>query len=57
MAKTNKNADEVVSVFTKEQFLKSKTYGKHRDLLTVLLNDNKTYSKEQVDNMIRKAGN
>ena len=54
MAKNTENKTEYE--FTKEQFLKSKTYGKHRDLLTVLLDDNKTYSKEQVDNIIRKAG-
>ena len=53
------NKTETV-LFTKEQFLKSKTYGQHRDLLSAVLNDKMTYSKEQVDKIIKnfygKAG-
>ena len=40
--------------FTKEQFLKSNSYSQHRDLLSAVLDDNKTYSKEQVNNIIDK---
>lgn len=46
---------ETASVFfTKEQFLKSNKYSQHRDLLSAVLDDNKTYSKEQVNNIIDK---
>lgn len=41
------------ALFTKEQFLKSKTYRQHRDLLSAVLNDKKTYSKEQVNKIIK----
>lgn len=40
-------------LFTKEQFLKSKTYRQYRDLLSGVLDDKKTYSKEQVDKIIK----
>lgn len=36
------------SVFTKEQFLLSDTFREHRDFLAAVLEDGKTYSKEQV---------
>ena len=49
-----KNTTETVSVFTKEQFLKSNTYRQYRDLLNGVLDDKRTYSKEQVDNIINK---
>lgn len=48
-----KETTEVVT-FTKEQIMKSNTFKKHRDLLSVMLNDKKTYSKEQVNKMISK---
>ena len=41
-------------VFTKEQFLNSDSYRQHRDYISAALNDKKTYTKEQVDNMINK---
>ena len=40
--------------FTKEQFLNSKTYRQHRDLLGVVLNEKKSYTKEEVNNIINK---
>ena len=40
--------------FSKEQILKSNKYNKRRDLLSVLLDDNKTYTISEVDNLIEK---
>lgn len=40
--------------FTKESFLQSERYANHRDLLSALLLENKTYTTEQVDKMIEK---
>ena len=48
---TNKTTE---TLFTKEQFLKSNTYRQHRDLLNAVLDDKKTYTKEQVNNIINK---
>lgn len=45
---------EKESVFTKEQILKSNTFIEHRDLLAAVLNDGRTYSKEQVRKEIKK---
>lgn len=45
---------ETAPVFTKEQFIKSNTYRQHKDLLVAVLDDTKTYSKEQVNNIINK---
>lgn len=40
--------------FTKEQILNSNTFREYRDLLSVVLKDDKTYSKEQVNKEIKK---
>lgn len=48
-----KNKETTEAVFTKEQFLKSKTYRQYKDLLGAVL-ENKTYSKEQVNGIIDK---
>ena len=48
-----KNKETTETVFTKEQFLKSKTYRQYKDLLGAVL-ENKTYSKEQVNGIIDK---
>lgn len=45
---------ETVPVFTKEQFLKSNTFGQYKDFLNAALDDKKTYTKEQVNNIINK---
>ena len=45
---------ETVSVFSKEQFLNSNSYRQYRDFLSAALDDTKTYSKGQVNNMIIK---
>ena len=51
MAKTEK-VKEVT--FTKENILKFKQYRYRVDLLTVLLEDNKAYTKKEVDALIEK---
>ena len=38
--------------YSKRQFLNSEKYKKHRDLLNVLLENNKFYSKTEVEKMI-----
>ena len=40
-------------VFTKSDLLKSKRYFHKRDILTVALNEGKTYTVEQVDKIIK----
>lgn len=54
MAKKKEQTTETVPVFTKEQFLKSKTFSQYKDLLNAVLDDKKTYSKEQVNKIINK---
>ena len=39
--------------FTKEQILKSKKFSERRDILSVLLNDDKTYSLEEAEELIK----
>ena len=41
-------------LFTKEQILASKKYSNRRDVLGAILNDNKTYTLEQVDSLLEK---
>ena len=41
-------------VFSKKQILDSKRYADKKDLITVLLDDSKSYSFEQVDSVIDK---
>lgn len=41
-----------VITFTKEQLVKSKTYMDRRDALTVLLEDGKEYSKDEVNKIL-----
>lgn len=40
--------------YTKEQFLKSETYSKERDILKILLNDNEIYSIEEVKKRVNQ---
>ena len=49
-----KKTETTETKFTKEQFLKSNTYRQHKDLLTAVLDSKKTYTKEQVNNIINK---
>lgn len=43
---------ETAPAFTKQQFLMSTKYRQYRDYLTAALDDNNTYTKEQVNEMI-----
>ena len=43
---------ETAPVFTKEQFLLSTKYRQYKDLLTAVLDGDKAYSKEEVNNII-----
>ena len=49
-----KKTETTETKFTKEQFLKSNTYRQHKDLLNAVLDSKKTYTKEQVNNIINK---
>lgn len=53
MAKKAESKAEVQDVqavaYTKEQLLKSEAYQNRRDLVNALLDDNKKYTKEQVN--------
>lgn len=40
--------------FYKEDFLKSRIYRKKRDLIQALLTENETYTKNDVDKIIKK---
>ncbi|MGE6261106.1 hypothetical protein ACQKCU_25070 [Heyndrickxia sporothermodurans] len=40
--------------YTKEQYLKSETHSKERDILNVLLNDNEIYSIEEVKQRVNE---
>ena len=51
MADKEKKIDDV---FSKEQILQSKKYRDRRDLLSVLLADNESYSFKAVDDIIKK---
>lgn len=48
-AETAAAAAETVTVYRKDQILKSKKYGKRRDLLGVLLKDEKEYTIEELE--------
>lgn len=55
MAKRNETKEAVTGAkYTKEQFLKSNTYRQYKDLLNGVLDDKKTYTKEQVNDIINK---
>ena len=41
-------------VFTKEQLVKAERWFNRRDLLNALLEDDKTYTIEQVDDLIKE---
>ena len=45
---------KIEDVFSKEQVLKSKKYRDRRDLISVLLADNESYSFKAVDDIIKK---
>lgn len=41
--------------FTKKKLVASQTYGKYKDILNVLLNDNKLYTRAEVEQIIKNA--
>lgn len=49
-----KKTDNNIEKFTKEQFLQSKRYIQDRDILNVLLDDDKKYSFTEVDELLNK---
>lgn len=46
--------DEIVQEFSKEQMISSKRFSKQRDLVEALLDDEKKYTMEQVNEKIHK---
>ncbi len=56
-AKATENKDKPIkpAVFTKEQLVKSKKYMPYADFLNGNLQDDKTYTAEQVENLISKS--
>ncbi len=50
--KTKTEAQETPDVFSKDQLVKSDKFRNHRDLVAALLDDNKKYTMEQVNDMI-----
>lgn len=58
MAKKTNTTEKVAEVkaaptFTKKQFIKSQRFAKHCDLLNVLLEDDKEYTIEEVEKVIK----
>ncbi len=51
--KEDENVTKMVS-FTKEQILSAVKFANRRDLLSQILNDDKTYTIEDVENAINK---
>ncbi|WP_277680021.1 hypothetical protein [Gracilibacillus dipsosauri] len=52
MAKKNKEEKAKEVKYTKQQLLKSKRYVNRQDALTALLNDDKTYSHQDVEKIL-----
>lgn len=53
--KTVRVSDIVETKYTKDIIVSSKQYKRYKDLLTVVLDDNKTYTLEEVDKALNKA--
>ena len=52
--KATANEEKTVAKFSKTRILTSDTYKKHRDLLEVLLEEGKSYTKEEVAEKLDK---
>lgn len=52
--KTDEIKQETVQAYSKEQILASKKYKNRRDILGVLLADDKEYTFEKVDSLLEK---
>ena len=50
--KPAKAKTEKVAKFTKKQFVTSRKFAKHKDLVNALLDDKKTYSIKEVEDVI-----
>lgn len=50
---TKKDEKNEETTFTKAQLLKSKRYSERVDLLNVLLEDGKTYTSREVDELVK----
>ena len=51
MAKKDEKKEE--ATFTRAQLLKSKKYSERVDILNVLLEDSKTYTSKEVDELVK----
>lgn len=49
-----KTVENTESKFTKEQIVSSKKYIEDSDIVRALLEDNKTYTLKEVDNIVEK---
>ena len=49
-------AAETEAKFTKNQIVGSKTYVRNRDMLSAVLEDGKTYSKNEIEKIIKNGG-
>ncbi len=56
MSTKNKSKNQLSNSqkFPKEEFLKSKLYKHQRDLLSIVLADDKAYTKSDVDKLLNK---
>ena len=55
MAKVNPDMTEAeATVYTKQQIIASKRYANRRDMVNALLDDNKRYTLDEVDALIKK---
>lgn len=53
MAKKKEVTETVAEpTFTKKQFVDSRRFAKHRDIITVLLEDGKKYTIEEVEKIV-----
>lgn len=50
---TKKDEKKEDTTFTKAQLLKSRKYSERVDLLNVLLEDSKTYTSKEVDELVK----
>ena len=50
----NKKEDATAEKFTKQQILNSEKYIKHKDILTAILKEDKTYTKDEVELKIKE---
>ncbi|MFI3230486.1 MAG: hypothetical protein R3Y29_02915 [bacterium] len=56
MSTKNKTKNQLANShkFPKEEFLKSQLYKRHRDILSIVLLDDKSYTKADVDKLLNK---